>query len=168
MTVLGQILQDALFAAIAAIGFAAISRPPLRAYLYCAIIAALGHSVRFFLMNAQYGPGMHILAATAVAAFVVGLLAVFLSPAARVPAETCLFPALLPMIPGIYAYKTFGALALCAFGNGEETFNHYFYLFASNGMTCLAILLVMVVGATMPIFMFEKISFQATRHRKFL
>lgn len=163
-----QILQDALFAAIAAIGFAAISRPPRRAYLYCALIAALGHSVRFFLMNGEFGPGLHILAATAVAAFAVGLLAVFLSPAARVPAETCLFPALLPMIPGIYAYKTFGALVMCLMGHGQGAFNHYFYLFASNGMTCLAILLVMVIGATLPIFMFERISFQATRHKKFL
>ena len=42
-----KIFQDALFAAIAAIGFAAISRPPRRAYVYCALIAAVGHSLRF-------------------------------------------------------------------------------------------------------------------------
>ncbi|WP_301707862.1 threonine/serine exporter family protein, partial [uncultured Duncaniella sp.] len=46
-----KIFQDALFAAIAAIGFAAISRPPRRAYVYCALIAAVGHSLRFVLMD---------------------------------------------------------------------------------------------------------------------
>ena len=48
-----EFLQDALFAAIAAIGFAAISDPPRKAYLYCATIAAAGHSVRFLLMHAD-------------------------------------------------------------------------------------------------------------------
>ncbi len=118
----GQIFQDAFFAAIAAIGFAAISRPPKPGYLYCAIIAALG-----------------------------------------IPAEACLFPALLPMIPGIYAYKAFGGLAMCVLCNGQDAFHHYFYLFAYNAFTCTAVLLSMVVGATMPIFIFKKVSFQATR-----
>ena len=161
---IAEIFQDALFAAIAAIGFAAISRPPRRAYIYCAVIAAVGHSLRFWLMNGTYGCGMHIVTATLVATFVIGLLAVFLSPVARMPAETCLFPALLPMIPGIYAYKTFGGMVMCLLSDSPQTFDRYFYLFSFNGITCTAILLCMVIGATIPIFLFEKIAFQATRH----
>lgn len=161
---LSEFLQDAFFAAIAAIGFAAISNPPRRAYLYCALIAAAGHSARFLLMSPAVC-GMHIVVATALASLLVGVLAVLLSPVAHTPAETCLFPSLLPMIPGIYAYRTFGALVMCLLrgGAGEEVFNHYFYLFASNGLTCAFILLAMVAGATAPIFLMKKISFQATR-----
>ncbi len=154
--------QDALFAAIAAIGFAAISNPPRRAYLYCALIAAVGHSARFLMMQTPF-PGLHIVTASTLAALIVGLMAVLLSPVARTPAETCLFPSLLPMIPGIYAYKTFGALVMCIYHGTESEFGHYFFLFASNGMTCLFILGGMVVGATIPIFIFKNISFQATR-----
>jgi Uncharacterized conserved protein len=161
---ISEILQDALFAAIAAIGFAAISRPPHRAYLYCAIIAAAGHSLRFWLMNATYGYGMHIVVATLIATFAIGVLAVFLSPVAHMPAETSLFPSLLPMIPGIYAYKTFGGIVMCLLCDSPQAFDHYFYLFSYNGITCTAILLCMVIGATIPIFLFEKIAFQATRH----
>lgn len=157
-----QILQDALFAAIAAIGFAAISRPPRRAYIYCAFIAAAGHSARFILMSAP-APGMHIITATFLASLIIGFLAVILSRKARTPAETCLFPALLPMIPGIYAYKTFGGLAMCVIGGSRTAFDSYFYLFVHNGLTCLCILTGMVVGATLPIFLLKKISFQATR-----
>ncbi len=157
-----EFFQDAFFAAIAAIGFAAISNPPRRAYLCCAIIAAAGHSARFILMH-EGGLGLHIVIATALASLLVGVLSVLLSPLAKAPAETCLFPSLLPMIPGIYAYRTFGALVMCLYRGGEGEFNHYFYLFASNGMTCAFILLAMVVGATSPIFLMKKISFQATR-----
>lgn len=159
---LSEFLQDAFFAAIAAIGFAAISNPPRRAYLYCAVIAAVGHSARFLMMQESL-LGLHIVVASTLAALIVGVLAVLLSPVAHTPAETCLFPSLLPMIPGIYAYKTFGGLVMCLYHGSEEAFDHYFYLFVSNGLTCLFILLGMVVGATIPIFMFKNISFQATR-----
>ena len=99
---IGEILQDALFAAIAAIGFAAISRPPRRAYLWCALIAAVGH-------------------------------------------------------------KAFGGLAMCVLNDSAGGFDRYFSLFAQNAIVCLCILLGMVVGATLPIFIFAKTSFRATR-----
>lgn len=156
-----QIFEDALFAAIAAIGFAAISRPPKRAYLYCALVAASGHSLRFILMNFQ--PQMSIIPASLCAAFVIGVLAVFVSSCAKFPAETCLYPALLPMIPGIYAYKTFGAFALSILSKNQETFDHYFSLFTYNGLMTCSIILCLVTGATLPIFLFKKIAFQATR-----
>lgn len=156
-----EVLQDALFAAIAAIGFAAISRPPVRAYLYCALIAAAGHSLRYILMHMD--APMHIALATLIASFVIGVLAVLFAAYARFPAETCLFPALLPMIPGIYAYKTFAGLALSMLSKTQVDFDRYFYLFSYNGITTCAILLCMVIGATIPIFMFKRISFTATR-----
>ena len=39
-----NILSDALFAALAGIGFGAISDPPMRAFRFIAILAAAGHS----------------------------------------------------------------------------------------------------------------------------
>ena len=156
-------LQDALFSAIAAIGFAAISNPPRRAYLICAFIAAAGHSTRFLLMQSNL-MALHIVIASTIAAFIIGILAVLFSPGTRVPAETYLYPSLLPMIPGIYAYKTFGALVMCVYKTGEDTFRHYFYLFANNGLTCFFILLGMAIGATLPMFLMKRISFQATRN----
>lgn len=159
---IAEIFQDAAFAALAAIGFAAISNPPRQAYWCCALIAAAGHSARFLMMH-EAGLGMHIVGASAIAALIIGVLSVALSPIVRMPAETCLFPSLLPMIPGIYAYKTFGGLVMCLTTRGQGDFDHYFYLFASNGLTCLFILLGMVVGGTIPIFLLKNISFRATR-----
>ncbi|MDE6217758.1 MAG: threonine/serine exporter family protein, partial [Muribaculaceae bacterium] len=66
---LTEFLQDGFFAAIAAIGFSAISNPPKRAFIYCAIIAAIGHSARFLLMQEEIA-GMHIVTASTIAAFI--------------------------------------------------------------------------------------------------
>lgn len=162
--ILTQLLTDAVLAAIAAIGFAAISNPPKRAYIYCALIAAAGHSTRFLLMgNHIDGVDLHIVLATSIASFVIGTLAVVFSPLVKTPAETCLFPSLLPTIPGIYAYRTFGALVKCILLESEADFDHYFFFFISNGLTVLFILLGMVIGAVIPIFLFKNISFEATR-----
>ena len=157
-----EILEDGFFAALAAIGFASISNPPRRAYLYCALIAAIGHSLRYVLMNNPWCE-VHIIIASFVAAFSIGLFAVFLMPRIKCPAETCLFPALLPMIPGMYAYRSIAALVLCLYHQEETVFNHYLYLLTYNAFTCIFIVLGMVVGATIPIFLFKHTSFQATR-----
>ncbi len=157
-----SILQDGIFAAIAAIGFSVISQPPRRALIYVALIAAIGHSLRYILMNPKLGD-MHIVTSTFIAAIVVGVLAVIISPVAKMPAETALFPALLPMVPGIYAYKAFAGAAMCLSGNTQVSFDHAFYLFGYNAVVCFFILLSMAAGSTIPIFILRSISFRATR-----
>lgn len=157
-----NIFEDGFFAAIAAIGFSSISNTPRRAYLTCALIAATGHAIRYVLTLPECG-GMHIITASTVASFNIGLLAVLLASRIKCPAEVCFFPALLPMIPGMCAYRTIEVLLSCLYHTQEEIFGHYFYLLAYNGLTCSFIILGMVIGATAPIFLFKKLSFTATR-----
>lgn len=157
-----NILEDGFFASIAAIGFSSISNTPRRAYLTCALIAAVGHAIRYMLTLPILG-GVHIILASTVAAFAVGLFAVLFASRIKCPAEVCFFPALLPMIPGMYAYRTIEALLSCLYHTQEEVFVHYFYLFAYNGLTCTFIILGMVIGATIPVFLLKKLSFTATR-----
>lgn len=157
-----NIFEDGLFAAMAAIGFSSISNTPRRAYLTCGLIAAVGHAIRYVLTLPEFG-GMHIIVASTVASFAVGILAVLFASRIKCPAEVCFFPALLPMIPGMYAYRTIEALLSCLYHTQEDVFGHYFYLLAYNGLTCLFIILGMVAGATVPVFLFKKLSFTATR-----
>ena len=56
-----DILLDGLFAAVAAIGFGAISDPPVRAFPCIALLAAVGHALRLCLM--RYA-GIHIATAS--------------------------------------------------------------------------------------------------------
>lgn len=160
--ILINLVEDGLFAAIAAIGFSSISNTPRRAYLACALIAAAGHAVRYVLTLPESG-GMHIIPASTAAAFTIGILAVLFASRIKCPAEVCFFPALLPMIPGMYAYRTIEALISCLYHTQENAFGHYFYLLVYNGLTCSFIILGMVVGATIPVFIFKKLSFTATR-----
>ena len=157
-----NIFEDGFFAAIAAIGFSSISNTPRRAYLTCALIAAVGHAIRYVLTLPELG-GAHIIVAGTVASFAIGMFSVLLASRIKCPAEVCFFPALLPMIPGMYAYGTTEALLSCLFCTQEGAFAYYFNQLAYNGLTCIFIVLCMVIGATVPVFLFKKISFTATR-----
>ena len=64
-----EILTDGFFAAIAVIGFGAITDPPLRAFKMIAILAALGHACRFCLITYL---GVDIATASLFAGLVIG------------------------------------------------------------------------------------------------
>lgn len=160
--ILLNVFEDGFFAALAAIGFSSISNTPRRAYAACAIIAAAGHALRYLLTDPAIG-AMHIIAASALASVAVGVLAVIFSGRIKCPAEVCFFPALLPMIPGMYAYRTVEALIACLRYSNEDVFGHYLYMLAYNGLTCAFIIICMVIGATIPVFVLKKTAFTATR-----
>lgn len=149
-----------MFAAIAAIGFASISNPPKVTFKYCALIAAVGHSLRFCLVTLW---GLHIVWGSFVSAFIIGCLAIYFAPKVKCPPETFAFPSLLPMIPGIYAYKALQAFLMMLGQQSEAEFTHYAYILEFNGMTCAFVIFAMVVGQMLPIFIFKRKSFTATR-----
>ena len=68
--ILVDILTDGIFAAVAAIGFGAISDPPLRAFPSIALLAAIGHALRFCLMTYL---GVDIATASLFASFSIGM-----------------------------------------------------------------------------------------------
>lgn len=158
--IIAGILQDGIFAAIAGVGFAAISNPPRVAYKYCALLAAVGHIARYCLTTFA---GFSLVAASLCGAFLVGLLAIYIAPRVKCPPETFSYPALLPMIPGLYAYRCLQAFMMCMTAEGEEQFSHWFYLCESNGLTSIFVILGMVVGQFMPIMIFKRVSYSSTK-----
>ena len=97
-----DILLDGLFAAVAAVGFGAISDPPMRAFPRIALLAAAGHALRFSLMNYA---GVDIATASLAAAVTIGMGSLWLGRGIRCPMTVLYIPALLPMVPGMFAYK---------------------------------------------------------------
>lgn len=154
------VIEDCFFAAIAAIGFGSISNVPYKAFTGCAILAAAGHGTRTLLMGYC---DMSIVWASFIGALVIGLLSIPVSTNWKAPAESMSFPALLPMIPGMYAYRTVQALLLCVQNASEDKFLHYLYQLNYNGFVCAMVVLLMFIGVTVPIFCFRKYAYSATR-----
>ena len=99
MTLLA-ILSDGFFAAVAAVGFGAVSDPPMRAFPAIALLAAVGHALRFCLMDT----GVDIASASLCASVAIGIGSLLQGGRIHCPMTVLFIPALLPMIPGMYAY----------------------------------------------------------------
>ena len=176
-----DILFDGVFAAVAAIGFGAISDPPVRAFPYIALLAAVGHALRFCLMSYA---GIDIATASLCAAVVIGFGSLWLGRGIRCPMTVLYIPALLPMVPGIYAYKTVFALIMLMQHTAEsdaarqymdaflQSLNdpgqglEYMQQFFLNATVSFSVIILLAAGATLPIFIFNRRAFSLTRRRQ--
>jgi len=154
------ILVDGALAAVAAIGFAVISNPSRKAIAVSALLAAIGHGLRFALIHSGK---LDISLATFVAASCIGLLSILFARIIHCPAEVFSFPSLLPMIPGLYAYRTI--LGLIKFMRSADALKSQGFMldFFHNGLTTMFILFALVVGVSLPVLFFPKTSFSVTR-----
>ena len=162
MTLLA-ILSDGFFAAVAAVGFGAVSDPPMRAFPAIALLAAVGHALRFCLMDT----GVDIASASLCASVAIGSGSLLLGGRIHCPMTVLFIPALLPMIPGMYAYKTVFALimflqSLNDPGQGLEYMQQFFL----NATVSFSVIILLAAGATLPIFIFNRRAFSLTRRRR--
>jgi uncharacterized membrane protein YjjB (DUF3815 family) len=161
--ILTDIMMDGLLAAVAGIGFGAISFPPKRAFPYIAVLAAIGHALRFSLMNYFH---VDVAIASFFASLSIGVLALWFGKLSYCPMTVLYIPALLPMIPGMYAYRTVFALVMFMQNLGEASLaEKYMQTFLVNAIVTFSTVFLLAVGATIPIFVFPKRAYSMTRRR---
>ncbi len=116
-TQLATLLADAFWSAVAAVGFAILFNVPPRALPGCAFAAALGHALRTWAIQL----GTPIEAATLLAATFVGFLGTYLARRFQSPTAIFTIPAVIPMVPGTFAFRTMlGILELTTLGANES------------------------------------------------
>jgi uncharacterized membrane protein YjjB (DUF3815 family) len=158
-------LIDGLFAAIAGIGFGAISDPPMRAFPNIAILSAIGHAIRFCLMNYL---GIDIALASFVAALSIGMGSLPLGKIIKCPMTVLYIPALLPMVPGMYAYKILLSLTRFMQNMKDPVLGpRYIDDIMLNFTITVSVVFMLAIGATLPALIFKKRSMQVTRGRRF-
>ena len=74
--------------------------------------------------------------------------------------EIFAFPSLLPMIPGVYAYKTILALMQFMQENQDAAvMNRLIVDICKNGITAFFIIFSLVIGVAIPMLMFKRLSY---------
>ena len=163
MNVVYDLIADGLFAAIAGMGFGAISDPPLRACPSIGILAALGHALRYALMNYA---GIDIASASFCAALLIGFLSLLLGERLRCPMTVLYIPALLPMIPGMYAYRAvFSLIMFMQNIDSPALSGEYMAALQLNATVTVTVIFSLAVGATLPIFLFKERAYSMTREK---
>ncbi|MGY5352220.1 threonine/serine exporter family protein [Wenyingzhuangia sp. IMCC45533] len=145
-------LEMALWLAIASTGFAVLFNVPKRTLLIIAILGALGGSCKLILMSFD----ITIIISTFFGALVVGLLSIPAAHNKHAPPLVFSIPAVIPMIPGAFAYKTMlGIIKL------TEKVDAAVYEIAlsdtlNNGTKAGFILLALTAGVSFPMLISRK------------
>ena len=140
MTLLA-ILSDGFFAAVAAVGFGAVSDPPMRAFPAIALLAAMGHALRFCLMDT----GVDIASASLCASVAIGIGSLLL---------------------GMYAYKTVFSMIMFMQNLDDPSAAGYLAAIVRNGFVTFSVIFMLAAGAAAPIFLFNKRAHSLTRNKK--
>ncbi|MGD8111904.1 threonine/serine exporter family protein [Vibrio sp. NTOU-M3] len=149
MALLFGLINDMLFAAIPAVGFALVFNVPKNALKYCAIGGALGHGSRYLMMHF----GIPIEWATFFAATVVGMIGVHWSHRFLAHPKVFTVASLIPMVPGVFAFKAMIALV---------ELNHQGYnpelvaMLFENFLKAMFIIAGLAVGLAMPGLLFYR------------
>ncbi len=150
MELLLQLINDVLFSAVPAIGFAMVFNVPRRFLPYCALAGAVGYSSRTMLMHLH----MPIEWATFIAAAIVGLMTIRFAKRHLAPPLMYAVAAIIPMIPGTYAYNTVIALVQLTAQSGISA--ELLYEAISNGLKTVFILGALSVGLAMPSLLYYR------------
>ncbi|WP_267960576.1 threonine/serine exporter family protein [Shewanella chilikensis] len=151
MDTLLLLLNDAFFSAIPAMGFAMLFNVPRRYLLYCALAGAIGHSSRTLML--QFG--LPIEWATFAAAGIIGMVTIAFAKRHLAPPLLYAVAAIIPMIPGSYAYNT--VIALVQLTAQSQLSTELWEQVVTNGLKTVFILGALSVGLAMPSLLYFRI-----------
>lgn len=145
------ILVDALWSSIAALGFAILFNVPRRLLIGCLLTGALGHASRtvfqFFGLSVELG--------TLAAATLVGFASQLLARRLKAPASIFGITGAIPMVPGVYAYRTMiGILSITS--ATPETSSALLIEASTNAISTALLLSAIAIGIAAPPLLFQR------------
>ena len=152
---------DVALASIAGLGFSYASNPPKHVLWHCALLGGIGYATRLMLLHSTL---LGLAGATLVASIVIGLLTIPFAKQLKVPIEIIAFPSLLPMIPGLYAYKAILAVFLFMQSTRESDQMHHLVQFFNNAFITASVSSALAIGISIVLLLFYKKSFMMARH----
>ncbi|QCX40215.1 threonine/serine exporter [Aureibaculum algae] len=148
-----NILEISIWAGIAAVGFGILFNIPKKAILTVFLLGFGAGFIKTFLLHFQ----INIVLASLVSASFVGLLSIPLAHSIHQPPVVFSIPAVIPMIPGFYAYETVLSIMSFTFLEKDDAKRLVFMdAIFSNGFTMLFILISLSIGVSLPLLLLRK------------
>jgi len=143
--------EDALFSALAALGYLFLFNVPGRIAWACVVCGVASHTTRTLCMHL----GLDILSGTLIGALAAGFLAQGFARHFRAPAVAFAFPGVVAMIPGAFAFRVvIGCLQIVAAGAAAATTLVTETLALS--VSCLLMVAAIAVGIAAPLILTRK------------
>jgi uncharacterized membrane protein YjjP (DUF1212 family) len=143
--------EDALFSALAALGYLFLFNVPARIAWACIVCGVASHTARTLCLHL----GVDIVSGTLIGALAVGFLAQGFARHFRAPAVAFAFPGVVAMIPGAFAFRAvIGCLQIVHTGAAAATALVTETL--ALAATCLLMVAAIAVGIVAPLILITK------------
>ncbi len=160
--ILLEILIKSFWAGIAAIGFAILFNVPRRTLVSIWTLGAVGGIIKFSAMNFDVG----IVFASFLAATLVGIASIQTAHIQKSPPLIFSIPAVIPMVPGFFAYKfMLGMIALTNMVN-TDTYIQTLAETVNNGAKMMFVLISLGTGVAIPMLLSRKESIKKSKYNK--
>ncbi|QBH97439.1 hypothetical protein EKN56_14130 [Limnobaculum zhutongyuii] len=106
MNLILTLIENMLLAAIPAVGFALVFNVPVKALKYCALLGAIGYACRTILIYYQFPLEW----STLLTSMLIGTIGIRWSRRFLAHPKVFTVAAVIPMFPGVFAYKAMIAL----------------------------------------------------------
>lgn len=155
-----HIFEKAFWCGWAALGFSVLFNAPARALLPVWLCGFLAGLVKFSLMDQAIGSG--IIMASFLASLSIGLVSIPIAHLRHVTPMIFTIPAVIPLVPGAFAYRTMLGLMKLA-GKVGADFPNVLDDTVHNGVTTLFVILAISLGAAVPMHIMRKESVKNIR-----
>lgn len=146
------LLEKGIWLGCAGVGFAVLFNVPRRTLGVICIIAALGGMLKFYLVSLEMG----LVFSALCGASLIGFSSVLAAHYRKAPPMTFALPALIPMIPGFFAYKAMVGVMRLTAEKDQTIYPKLFFETVSNGLSALFIILALSAGVAIPLLITRK------------
>jgi uncharacterized membrane protein YjjB (DUF3815 family) len=153
------LLEKGIWAGFAALGFAILFNVPPRTLFAIWCLGALGGLTKYFMLEMN----LNIILASLIGASIVGILSVPLAHKIHSPPLIFSIPAVIPMIPGVLAYRMMLGLMKISVHTSDVGMNEVLIDTIQNGMKVIFILLSLAVGVAVPMLVTRRESVKRIR-----
>lgn len=148
------LLEKGIWFGCAAIGFGILFNVPVRTLYMIFLLGMIGGLTKVYLMHFNVG----VILSSFAGASIIGILSIPAAHNKHAPPLVFSIPALIPMVPGAFAYRTMlGLIKLTALSD-SGLYSNILNETVSNGLKTVFILLTLAAGASIPMLVTRKSS----------
>jgi uncharacterized membrane protein YjjB (DUF3815 family) len=156
------IIEKGFWFGLVAVGFGVFFNVPARALISIFIMGALGGLTKTTLLLLN----VNVVLATFAGATFIGVLSILFAHKNHAPPPIFAIPAVIPMVPGIFAYRMMLGLISLAANAGMADYTHVLSETVNNGLKVMLILMSLAGGVGVPMLLTRKDSAKEMRLRK--
>jgi uncharacterized membrane protein YjjB (DUF3815 family) len=147
-------LENGIWFGFAALGFAILFNVPQRTLIIIWLLAALGGLTKLLMIHF----GTTVVLASLAGSSLIGILSFPAAHNKHAPPLVFSIPAVIPMVPGVFAYKAMLGLMTLAGNPSAPNYTQIISQTVSNGLNALFILMSLAVGVAIPMLVTRKSS----------